>query len=117
MKKKEEEAELAAQLEAERQRKELRAARKREKAFQKFVAEQERKKQFEQAIIEDEWTQAQQTAFELALLDNPASVEKHERWTKISQAVEGKNKQQCLARYKFLKEFILAGRHTGDGKK
>jgi hypothetical protein len=85
--------------------------RKRERAMQRWKEEQERKKQFEIAITEDEWTQDQQVAFELALLDFPSSVEKHERWMKISERVKGKDKQQCLARYRFLKEYILAGRH------
>jgi 3-deoxy-D-arabino-heptulosonate 7-phosphate (DAHP) synthase len=95
----------------------LKAARKREKAFQKFKAEQERKQMFEEAVMEDDWSQEQQNAFEMALLDNPASVEKHERWNKVAAAVEGKNKQQCLARYKFLKEYILAGRHSSEENK
>jgi DnaJ family protein C protein 2 len=69
---------------------------------------------FELAVLEDEWTQDQQNALEMALLNYPPSVEKHERWTKIANEVPNKNKQQCLARYKYLKEFIAAKRHENN---
>ncbi len=107
----EENAELNKRVEEEARKLAAKTARKREKAFQRFKAEQERKKLFELAVLEDEWTQDQQNCFENALLEYPASVEKHERWQQISQRVNGKNKQQCLARYRFLKEYILAGKH------
>jgi hypothetical protein len=33
-------------------------------------------------------------------------MDKLERWTKIANNVQGKDKNQCLGRYKYLKEFV-----------
>jgi hypothetical protein len=33
-------------------------------------------------------------------------MEKSERWGKIAVAVGGKTRNQCMARYKFLKDFV-----------
>jgi hypothetical protein len=33
-------------------------------------------------------------------------MDKTERWAKIAAAVGGKSRNQCMARYKFLKEFV-----------
>ena len=65
----------------------------------------------------DVWNQAQQTAFEKALLEVGAEVpmDKGERWTAIAAAVqaacplpegEEKTRNQCLSRYSFLKRYV-----------
>ena len=60
----------------------------------------------ETAVMADVWTQEQQVAFEDALLEFTPLVEKHERWSCIANRVVGKNKNQCIMRYKFLKEYV-----------
>jgi hypothetical protein len=71
----------------------------------------------EREVRGDTWNQAQQTAFEDALLKVGAEVamDKGERWTAIAAAVqaacplpegEEKTRNQCLARYSFLKRFV-----------
>lgn len=57
-------------------------------------------------MLADPWTQEQQVSFETALLDYPSWLEKSERWTNIAESVDGKSRNQCMARYKFLKEFV-----------
>ena len=53
-----------------------------------------------------EWTAAQQQALERALVQYPASMDKHERWRGIAAAVEGKSKKQCVERFKFLRTAV-----------
>ena len=60
----------------------------------------------ERQVLADPWTQEQQVAFETALLDYPFFVEKNERWMKIADRVQGKTRNQCIMRYKFLKEYV-----------
>ena len=55
----------------------------------------------------DKWTQEQQVALELALLDRPPFMDKLERWTKIAATIEEKSMNQCIARYRFLKRKIM----------
>jgi hypothetical protein len=57
-------------------------------------------------VLADPWTQEQQIAFENALLAYPNYLEKSERWSAVADSVEGKSRNQCMARYKFLKEFV-----------
>ena len=56
------------------------------------------------------WTAAQQTALEKALRDFPASMEKNERWKAIAGAVPGKSKKECIARFKEVRERVLAAK-------
>ena len=51
-----------------------------------------------------DWSQAQQKQLEAALKKYPATLEKKERWTKISEAVEGKSAKECLDRVKEIRE-------------
>merc|ERR1719362_2278980 len=51
---------------------------------------------------EDTWTDEQQKSLETALKKYPASLSANERWTSISKDVEGKNKKQCVERFKYL---------------
>jgi hypothetical protein len=36
----------------------------------------------------------------------PSSMNANERWTEISKEVPGKNKKQCVERYKYLSQMI-----------
>ena len=51
----------------------------------------------------DGWSAEQQKQLEKALRDFPASMEKNERWSKIADAVSGKTKRDCVARFKELR--------------
>jgi hypothetical protein len=53
------------------------------------------------------WTPEEQTKLEAALAKYPASMDKNERWKAIAAAVGSKNKKQCVARFKVLREQIL----------
>lgn len=53
----------------------------------------------------DNWTQPQHAAFEAALRKVPAS--QHDRWSAIAALVPGKDKQQCIKRFKFLRAQVL----------
>lgn len=98
-------AEAAAKEEALRQEKE---AKKRARKERRRLVEQLEEQVFQFAVYNDHWVQSEQDAFEQALFAFPSSIEKHERWQKVAAAVPGKTKQQCLARYKFLKDFVAA---------
>jgi DnaJ family protein C protein 2 len=59
-------------------------------------------------VAEEElWTQAQQQQLEKALREFPASLDPQERWAKISGAVEGKSKKQCVDRFKELRSAVM----------
>jgi hypothetical protein len=55
---------------------------------------------------EDVWSEEQQKALEAALKKYPSSMSANERWTSISKDVPGKNKKQCVDRYKYLSQLI-----------
>jgi len=48
-----------------------------------------------------EWSADEQKLLELALVNFPATLGK-ERWTRIAQTIPGRNKKECLDRYKYL---------------
>ena len=54
---------------------------------------------------DEEWSQVQQQALEAALKNHPAAsfADQKERWKAIAQAVPGKNKKQCVERFKSLR--------------
>jgi DnaJ homolog subfamily C member 2 len=56
----------------------------------------------------DVWSQSQQQQLEAGLRKYPATMDKAERWTKISGEVTGKSKKACVARFKALREEIAA---------
>ena len=111
-KKAEEDAEAALLAEAIRVRREEKEARKKARAEVRAAEVAAAKAAAEARVMADPWTQDQQIAFETALLTFTSFVEKNERWTKIAAAVpvaadgEKKSKNQCLARYRFLKEYV-----------
>lgn len=99
---------MRAALALEEERKREMLMKKRAKKERKQLLAGLERQLFEMAVTSDIWTQEQQHAFETALLQFPSSVEKNERWNNIAANVEGKSRQQCLARYKFLKAWVGA---------
>jgi len=116
-KKAEEDAVKAAEAEAKAARKREREARRKEKEEEKRRQDLERKQKWMAEARQDVWTQEQQNAFESALLSAPMILavagneqmqkEKEARWNYISRAVEGKNRNQCLSRYRLLAQMVL----------
>lgn len=91
---------MAAEKRAEKE------ARKKAKHEARLAAQKAAKEAFEREVLADVWTQKQQINFENALLMYTSRMDKQERWGKVSECVSGKTINQCLARYKYLKEFI-----------
>ena len=56
----------------------------------------------------EEWTPEQQKQLEEGMKKFPASLPAAERWTKIAENVDGKTKQQCVARFKYIRELIAS---------
>jgi DnaJ family protein C protein 2 len=54
----------------------------------------------------DEWSGEQQKQLEEAMRKFPATLPPAERWAKIAECVPGKTKQQCVARFKYIRELI-----------
>jgi energy-coupling factor transporter ATP-binding protein EcfA2 len=111
-----------AAIEAERLRaEEEELARRKEELKEKKRREKERRLQAEaialqraeEEVLADVWTQAQQLAFETVVLDNGPEViqDRGRRWDIISAAVtkagDGhKTRNQCVARYAYLKRHV-----------
>jgi len=102
------EAEAAAIAEAKAKRKAERAARKAAKQAERAEAMARAKEAMDAAVLADSWTQEQQNMFENALLENPGGprIDKTERWRKIADSTEGKTMNQCIMRYRYLKEYV-----------
>lgn len=74
-------------------------------------------KKEEEKPDENGWTQTQQKALEAlvyclimirrAMKKYPASMDKNERWVKIAEEVEGKTKNDCIKRVKWIREQLL----------
>lgn len=88
------------------QKKQEREARKKAKFEAKIQQDRENLEAIERILQQDSWNQAQQTALEQAVLTYFPSMEKVERWTKIANEVPDKTINQCLHRYKYLKEYF-----------
>lgn len=56
---------------------------------------------------EDIWTIKQQKSLELALKE-AKSLPMNERWEKVASMVPGKTKEQCIERYKFIRDQLLS---------
>lgn len=76
---------------------------KKEKKEEK--KEEEKKEEVEKKD-ENDWSDNQQKALEAALKKYPASLPANERWTSIASEVEGKNKKQCVERFKHLAQLL-----------
>ncbi len=66
------------------------------------------------ALSHNPWTQDEQTRFERALLTYTPMVEKVERWTKIAEELPGKTVNECIMRYKYLKEYFILKKKLDD---
>lgn len=80
--------------------------RKKRKAEAREFQKQAERRALEEKVLADPWTQDEQIAFENALLSYTPMLEKHERWSLIAAQVPGKSCNQCIFRYKFLKEYV-----------
>jgi hypothetical protein len=109
-----EDSKEAAEAAAAAVRKAERAAIRREKMEQRVLAQEAARGAAEKAGMEDVWSQEQQVNFESALLEYPSSVDKYKRWCGVSQKVGNKTKNQCLMRYRFLKEFVQRKREIDN---
>lgn len=69
-----------------------------------------------QATAESVWSQAQQQALETAITKYPKTGA-FDRWEKIADAVPGKNKDECLARYKYLVELVKKQKAAAEAQK
>eukprot|EP01041_Mallomonas_annulata_P002627 gene2626-5152_t len=115
-KKAEDDAQAALVTKALEEKKQERERRRAAREEARRVAEEDRRAKLDTAARADPWTQEQQLALEGALLDFPSFLtpDKLERWTKISDAVSGKNKNQCIARYRFLKQVVAANKKAAN---
>lgn len=66
-------------------------------------------------VPENTWSQEQQQLLELAIVKYPKTTV-GDRWSKISNSIPGKTREECLARYKHLVEIVKAqkGRARSD---
>jgi DnaJ family protein C protein 2 len=55
---------------------------------------------------DDVWTDEQDHQLQEGLVTFPASIEKNERWTSISNVVTEKSKKQCVNRFKVIRDAI-----------
>ena len=55
-------------------------------------------------VKDDKWTQAQQKQLENAIKSVPNTLPPKERWTKIAEYIEGKTMEDCVKRFKEIKE-------------
>jgi len=51
----------------------------------------------------DTWSQKQQKALEIAMRKHPSSIPANERWENIAGDVKGKDKRECVLRFKALR--------------
>ena len=58
------------------------------------------------APVVDEWTDEQQRALEAALRKFPPSTTNQDRWELVAAEVPNKDKQQCVNRFRYLKELM-----------
>jgi ABC-type multidrug transport system ATPase subunit len=105
-KKAEEDQNAKIVAEAIEKRKREREAKKKAEKEERIAMMETARREVEEKVLSDPWTQEQQVIFEKALLQYTPNIEKNERWTKIANAVGVKSKNQCIARYKYLKDFV-----------
>lgn len=106
LKKEEEDQNAKIVAEAIEKRKREREAKKKAEKEERIAMMEAARREVEEKVLSDPWTQEQQVVFENALLQYTPNIEKNERWTKIAMTVGGKSKNQCIARYKYLKDFV-----------
>jgi hypothetical protein len=104
---------LRLQLEKKKMEKE---EMKRKRAEEKAAKRREERKALELLVLSDPWTQDEQILFENALLENTPNMDKYDRWANIAAAVPGKSPNQCLLRYKFIKELVLLRSNNAENE-
>mmetsp|Transcript_13592 Transcript_13592/g.29993 ORF Transcript_13592/g.29993 Transcript_13592/m.29993 type:complete len:587 (-) Transcript_13592:124-1884(-) len=55
-----------------------------------------------------DWTEEMDKLLQKGLKDNPASMDKNERWSNIARGVPGKNKKECVERFKAIRSALKA---------
>ena len=95
-------------------RKRERLARRAARELQRQEEERRAAEAAEAKARADPWTQEQQDAFEEALLTYTLAYDKEERWTQVAAVVPGKTRNQCMNRYKFIKELIRQQKHIAE---
>jgi DnaJ family protein C protein 2 len=55
---------------------------------------------------DDVWTEEQDRQLQHGLAQYPASMDKNARWACIAKGVTGKNKKQCVLRFKAIRDAI-----------
>ncbi len=73
--------------------------------LERINTEKEEKKKSAEKTNEEVWSADEQSALENAL--KSVGKDENERWEKIAAIVKTKNKKQCLARVKHIKEEIM----------
>lgn len=81
-------------------------AEKGKKAEEEKKQQQQQESQKESENKDEVWSEEQQKALETALKKHPSSLSANERWGNIAKEVPGKNKKQCVDRYKYLAALI-----------
>ncbi|NXI46969.1 DNJC1 protein, partial [Galbula dea] len=71
---------------------------------QEEESDEESRRREKSRAPEELWTQNQQKLLEMALQQYPKGTS--DRWDKIAKCVPGKNKEECIARYKLLVELV-----------
>lgn len=88
--------------------------RRRAKLEERLAHQAAARVALETSVLADLWTQDQQLGFEQALLEFTPMVEKEERWISIATRVPGKTKNQCILRYKYLKEYVAFKKNSNN---
>lgn len=72
-----------------------------------------KKKEAVPEVDPNAWNDNQQKQLEAALKKYSKSLSANERWSKIAKDVDGKDKKDCVERYKVLSKVV----ESGKGKK
>eukprot|EP00559_Dactyliosolen_fragilissimus_P003622 CAMPEP_0184865074 /NCGR_PEP_ID=MMETSP0580-20130426/16877_1 /TAXON_ID=1118495 /ORGANISM="Dactyliosolen fragilissimus" /LENGTH=691 /DNA_ID=CAMNT_0027364103 /DNA_START=177 /DNA_END=2252 /DNA_ORIENTATION=+ len=57
-------------------------------------------------VTTNEWTEEQDLQLQKALKQFPSTMDKNERWSNIAKSVTGKNKKECVQRFKIIREAL-----------
>jgi len=85
---------------------EVMEAIKREKKLQREEELKKRKNGSTNGESKNVWTEEQNKQLQEGLVKFPASLDKNERWTSIAKGVAGKNKKECVLRFKGIREAL-----------
>eukprot|EP01029_Cantina_marsupialis_P017671 TRINITY_DN3984_c0_g1_i1.p1 TRINITY_DN3984_c0_g1~~TRINITY_DN3984_c0_g1_i1.p1 ORF type:complete len:647 (-),score=322.00 TRINITY_DN3984_c0_g1_i1:247-2187(-) len=88
------------------------AEKKKKKKSSKTAAAAGGDKEKSDEVTEDGWSKTQQTQLEVAMRKHPATMKASERWSAIAAEVDGKNRKECVARFKEIRQKILNAKKT-----